>query len=156
MPRLQDLHQLVSDLLEAREDSAGVVNVRDYEFRRHRDKLFLVIGPVNNEAFSVEWHAPFNDLLIGETGQILSKTACIEQGFYLPEQGTVMVRSRVGGELIKLGEPAFHKAVKKVLQEAAIPPWQRDAVPLLYVNGRLAAVWNVVVAVDFRAAQEIA
>jgi len=86
----------------------------------------------------------------------LSKSACESQGIQLPAAGTITVKSRIGGELIKLGEPAFHKAVKKVLQEAAIPPWQRDSIPLLYVEGRLVAVWNVVVAVDFRSATEIA
>ncbi|MCL4127645.1 UNVERIFIED_CONTAM: hypothetical protein GTU68_006489 [Idotea baltica] len=156
MPRLQDLRQVVSDLMEARDDSVGVVNVRDYEFRRHRDKLFLVLGQVEPEPFSLEWDAPFDDLLIGQTGQLLSKKDCLLQGLQLPDQGSITVRSRVGGELIKLGEPAFHKAVKKVLQEAAVPPWQRDSIPLLYVNGRLAAIWNVVVAVDFKAGAELA
>ncbi len=156
MPRLQDLQQVMSDLLHARTDSLGVVNVRDYEFRRHGDKLFLINNPLKNEPFSLEWEPPYEDLIISETGQILSIEGCEEQGLQLPSEGSITVRSRIGGELIKLGEPAFHKAVKKVLQEAAIPPWQRDTVPLLYVNGRLAAVWNVVVAVDFRANTEIA
>jgi len=156
MPRLQDLQQVMSDLLQARTDSLGVVNVRDYEFRRHSDKLFLIIKPVKNEPFSVEWNAPFDDLVINQTGQLLSKEGCRKQGLQMPSDGAITVRSRIGGELIKLGEPAYHKAVKKVLQEAAVPPWQRDAIPLLYVDGRLAAVWNVVVAVDFRATTELA
>lgn len=156
MPRLQDLRQLVSDALHAREDAMATINVREYEFRRHRDHLFLVHDAQPSEPFNIEWTAPFDDLLIKETGQVLSKSACEEQGMQLPAKGTITVKSRIGGELIKLGEPAFHKAVKKVLQEAAVPPWQRDSVPLLYVEGRLAAVWNVVVAVDFRAATEIA
>jgi len=52
MPRLQDLQQVMSDLLRARTDSLGIVNVRDYEFRRHGDKLFLIDKPVKNEPFS--------------------------------------------------------------------------------------------------------
>lgn len=155
MPRLQDLQQVMSDLLHAKTDSLGVVNMRDYEFRRHGDKLFLINSLVKNEPFSLKWEAPYEDLLISETGQVLSKAGCEQQGLQLPPEGSITVRSRIGGELIKLGEPAFHKAVKKVLQEAAVPPWQRDAIPLLYVNGSLAAVWNVVVAVDFRATTEI-
>lgn len=156
MPRLQDLRQLVSDLLLSRDDAAGIVNVREYEFRRHRDHLYLVVGHSASEAFEHQWDAPYDDLLIAETGQILSRAACTAQGIKLPSQGSITVRSRTGGELIKLGEPAFHKAVKKVLQEAAVPPWQRDAIPLLYNDGRLVAVWNVAVAIDFRDASEFA
>lgn len=156
MPRLQDLRQVSLNLLQARDDSAGLVNARDYEFRRHKDQLFLIPGQLNSEPFSIEWDAPFDDLLISETGQLLSKEACVHQGIMLPASGSITVRSRIGGELIKLGEPAFHKAVKKVLQEASVPPWKRDTIPLLYVDGRLAAVWNVAVAVDFHAVTEIA
>jgi len=156
MPRLQDLREVSTSLLEAREDTAGLVNVRDYEFRRYKDHLYLLPGQPASESYSHEWGAPFDDLLITETGQLLSKEACVQQGMVMPSHGSITVRSRVGGELVKLGEPAFHKAVKKVLQEAAVPPWQRDTIPLLYIDGRLAAVWNIVVAVDFRAVMEIA
>jgi len=156
MPRLQDLRQVTQNLLLAGDDTAGLVNVRDYELRRHKDQLYLLPGHFSSEPYSLEWCAPFDDLVISETGQILSKEACLHQGFVLPESGSITVRSRTGGELIKLGEPAFHKAVKKVLQEAAIPPWQRDTIPLLYINDSLAAVWNIAVSVDFRDATEIA
>lgn len=156
MPRLQDLRQVSLNLLQARDDSAGLVNARDYEFRRHKDQLYLIPGQLSAEPFSLEWNAPFDDLLIEETGQILSKEGFSHQGLRLPTSGSITVRSRVGGELIKLGEPAFHKAVKKVLQEASVPPWQRDTIPLLYVEGKLAVVWNIAVAVDFRATTELA
>ncbi len=72
----------------------------------------------------------------------------------MPLEGTISVKSRAGGELIKLGEPAYHKAVKKVLQESSIPPWVRDSIPLLYIEGRLAAIWNLAVAVDCRIHEE--
>lgn len=150
MPRLQDLIQVYANLVSAREDSCGVVNVRDYEFRRHRDQLYLMPPQPEPQAFEYEWPAPFHDLYIHETGETLSRALCAEQGVALPETGHVLVRSRLGGELIKLGEPAFHKAVKKLLQESSVPPWQRDTIPLLYVNDRLAAVWNIAVAIDFR------
>jgi tRNA(Ile)-lysidine synthase len=150
MPRLQDLSHVLSDLVRAREDSAGIVNVRDYEFRRQRDRLFLLAPQTEVEPFHYEWLAPFEPLKITEIGLELSSDACRTQGIVLPPAGTVIVKNRTGGELIKLGEPAFHKAVKKLLQESAIPPWQRANIPLLYIDGRLAAVWNIAVAVDFR------
>lgn len=152
MPRLQDLSQVLISLINARDDSAGIVNVRDYEFRRHGDRLYLLPPQIANEPFSYTWLPPYNDLHITETNVTLTAQACREQGIDLPAHGNVTVRNRTGGELIKLGEPAFHKAVKKLLQESSVPPWQRDAIPLLYVNDRLAAVWNIAVAVDFRAA----
>lgn len=155
MPRLQDLRQLFDDVLQARNDANSVINMREYEFRRHRDKLYLLPVNVTTEPFEYVWKAPFADLYIKETGQILSAAQCQEQGLLLPESGNFTVRSRAGGELIKLGQPAFHKSVKKVLQEASVPPWERESIPLLYIDGRLALIWNVTIAVDFRATMAI-
>jgi len=150
MPRLQDLAEVYRQLVTSRADSQGIVNVRDYEFRRHKDRLYLLPPQKDPVAFHCDWEAPFLPLLIPEIDQTLTREDCERQGIRLPKQGVITVRSRVGSELIKLGEPAFHKAVKKLLQEASVPPWLRDVTPLLYIDGRLAAVWEIAVAVDFR------
>ena len=150
MPRLQDLAEVYRQLVFARSDSQGIVNVRDYEFRRHKDRLYLLLPQKEPTAFHYDWEAPFAPLFIAEIDQTLTREDCERQGIRMPDHGVITVRTRVGSELIKLGEPAFHKAVKKLLQEAAVPPWLRDVTPLLYIDGRLAAVWEIAVAVDFR------
>ncbi|MFK8079339.1 MAG: tRNA lysidine(34) synthetase TilS [Granulosicoccus sp.] len=149
MPRLQDLMQVHSDLISARHDSNGIVNVREYEFRRNRDSLYLMLPQAEVKAFRYNWSAPFEDLFIAETGSTLTLGECFRQGIRLPETGSVIVKSRAGGELIRLGNPAFHKSVKKILQESSVPPWQRDCVPLIYIDQSLAAVWQLAVAVDY-------
>ncbi|MBX2885283.1 MAG: tRNA lysidine(34) synthetase TilS [Granulosicoccus sp.] len=149
MPRLQDLQQVHANLLMARPDSHGVVNMREYEFRRYRDSLYLRLPQDAVQPYRHEWRAPFSSLFISETGLTLTHDQCKAQRIRLPEKGTVIVKSRAGGELIRVGEPAFHKQVKQILQEAAIPPWKRDAVPLLYADGQLIAVWKHAVAADF-------
>ncbi|MGQ7844817.1 tRNA lysidine(34) synthetase TilS [Granulosicoccus sp. 3-233] len=151
MPRLQDLMQVMSDLVEARPDSAGIVNVRDYVIRRHRDKLYVLPPQTRTAPFRYEWQSPFEPLTIRETGLTMTLELCREQGIKLPSSGSITVKSRAGGELVKLGEPAYHKAVKKILQESSVPPWVRETIPLLYIDGRLAAIWNMAVAVDCRA-----
>jgi len=150
MPRLQDLAEVHKQLVMSRADSQGIVNVRDYEFRRHKDRLYLMPPQAEPQAFHHDWEAPFLPLFIPEIGQTLTREDCDRQGIRLPSHGVMTVRSRVGSELIKLGEPAFHKAVKKLLQEASVPPWLRNVTPLIYIEGRLAAVWEIAVAVDFR------
>lgn len=150
MPRLQDLAEVYRSLVTSRSDSQGIVNVRDYEFRRHKDRLYLLLPHKEPAPFNYEWEAPFLPLVIPEIDQTLTHEDCERQGIRMPNQGVITVRTRIGSELIKLGEPAFHKAVKKLLQEASVPPWLRDVTPLIYIDGRLAAVWEIAVAVDFR------
>lgn len=150
MPRLQDLVQVMSNLVEARHDSNGIVNARDYVFRRHKDKLYLMREVDDAQPYNYSWQAPFTALSIPEAGLTLTLEQATHQGLSIPASAEVIVKSREGGELIKLGEPTFHKAVKKLLQEAAIVPWQRETIPLVYINGRVAAVWGLAVAVDCR------
>ena len=150
MPRLQDLKQVHTDLIEARYDSNGIVNVREYEFRRHKDSLYLLLPQSEQKPFRYIWNAPFDDLFIAETGTTMTRGECFRQGIRLPETGHVSVKSRAGGELIRVGEPAFHKAVKKILQESSIPPWQREAIPLVYIDDSLAAVWQLAVATKYQ------
>lgn len=155
MPRFQDLLQVHDNLILARPDSNGLVNVRDYEFRRYKDSLWLLMPQKAQAAFRYVWRSPYNDLFIAETGLTVTLDECNRQGISLPDSGHVIIKSRAGGELIKLGQPAFHKAVKKILQESSIPPWQRESIPLLYVNDQLAAVWQLAVGTDFYQGSEL-
>ena len=150
MPRLQDLIQVHSDIIDAGHDTHGVVNVRDYEFRRHRDSLYLLMPTSDVAPFRYTWDAPFDDLFIAETGATITASECFRQGIRLPDSGSVVVKSRAGGELIRLGNPPFHKAVKKILQESSAPPWQRAAIPLIYINEELAVVWQLAVAANYQ------
>jgi tRNA(Ile)-lysidine synthase len=52
----------------------------------------------------------------------------------------VEIRFRRGGEKICLPGRQGHHSLKNLFQEAGIPPWERDRVPLIYLDDRLAAV----------------
>jgi tRNA(Ile)-lysidine synthase len=45
---------------------------------------------------------------------------------------------RQGGERLRLHKGGPHRSLKNLLQEHAIPPWQRERLPLLWCDGRLA------------------
>jgi tRNA(Ile)-lysidine synthase len=55
----------------------------------------------------------------------------------------VMVRSREGGERVRLGAARPQRALKSVLREAALAPWEREALPLVFADGALAVVPGV-------------
>ena len=56
----------------------------------------------------------------------------------LPE--ILSVQPRRGGESLRPAPGARTRKLKALLQEAKVPPAQREALPLLYANGRLIAV----------------
>jgi len=66
------------------------------------------------------------------SGMGLSLRAC--------DRGRVSIRFRQGGERLRLPGRPGQRALKKLLQEAGIPPWERDRLPLVYIGDALAAV----------------
>ncbi len=67
-------------------------------------------------------------------------------------QGTIVVRPRKGGERIRLAGDRPRQTLKRLLQVAGVPPWQRDALPLVWCGDLLAAVSGVGVDIAFAAA----
>ena len=53
--------------------------------------------------------------------------------------GHVLLKSRQGGERLQPDARRPRRSLRNLLQEAAIPPWQRTRLPFLWCNGRL--VW---------------
>jgi tRNA(Ile)-lysidine synthase len=61
----------------------------------------------------------------------------------LLSQGKVTIRYRQGGERLQPANSAHHKSLKQIFQEQRIPHWQRDRVPLVYLNEELMAAVGV-------------
>jgi tRNA(Ile)-lysidine synthase len=67
------------------------------------------------------------------------KVILAEHGVAIDEaHDRVEVRYRQGGELLLYR--GHHRELKKMFQEAKVPPFLRDRIPLIYVNGTLKAV----------------
>lgn len=63
--------------------------------------------------------------------------------------GVCELRRRAGGERMRLRAGGPSRSLKNLLQEAGVPPWLRDNLPLLWVDGRLAWIAGVGVAAEF-------
>ena len=55
---------------------------------------------------------------------------------------------RQGGERFQPSGRSHGQELKKLLQEAGIPPWKRDRLPLLHADGKLLAVVGLGIAAD--------
>jgi len=68
------------------------------------------------------------------------------------DSAEVTVRTRAGGERIRLANDRPRRALKGLLQDAGMPPWQRESLPLVFCDDVLAVVPGVGVDAAFRAA----
>ncbi|HET7198970.1 MAG TPA: tRNA lysidine(34) synthetase TilS, partial [Burkholderiales bacterium] len=70
------------------------------------------------------------------------------RGFVLPEDATLEVRLRAGGERLQPDARRPRRTLKNLFQEAGVPPWQRERMPLLFCGADL--VWAPGLGVDAR------
>jgi tRNA(Ile)-lysidine synthase len=50
------------------------------------------------------------------------------------------VRSRTGGESLRVGSEGLSRNLKSLFQKAKIPTWRRDSFPLIYIDGVFSAL----------------
>jgi len=67
----------------------------------------------------------------------------------LYQQQQIYVKGRIGGERCKPFGRNKSQKLKKLFQEYDIPLWQRDRLPLIYIEDRLAAVGDLWVCEEF-------
>jgi tRNA(Ile)-lysidine synthase len=65
----------------------------------------------------------------------------------------VTLRARAGGERLQLDARRPRRTLKNLFQEAGIPPWRRERLPLLYCDDELVWVPGIGVAASWQAAR---
>lgn len=64
-------------------------------------------------------------------------------------RGALRVTLRAGGETLRVAGRG-RRDVKRLLQEARVPPWRRDRIPLVWHDGELVAIPGVATAAGWR------
>jgi len=141
----EGIAQIESDLLTARADARARFGWRDRVIERWRDLLHV---QRRRDPLPAEWSA-------GWSGQA---PLPLPGGDLLRLQGAesfpspLRVFARQGGERIVLPGRAHSHTLKNVLQELGVPPWEREALPLLSnEEGELVAIADLAYSAGFDA-----
>jgi tRNA(Ile)-lysidine synthase len=146
-PGAAQLDELVRQGLTARADAAPALALDGRVLRRHRGRLSVV--PRKATASPGEWSWQGETLLdLGPAAGRLRFTPVVGAGLAAArlQAGAVRVRLRAGGERIRPDCRRPRRPLKKLLQEAAVPPWERARLPVLWIGGEVA--WVAGVGVD--------
>jgi tRNA(Ile)-lysidine synthase len=143
MPSRASLQRIVDEVLPAAPDKSPLVQWPEGEVRRYRDGLFAMqpLCPVDRE-LRLDWRGTGPLSLPGANGTLTAQETNSPGGLDPASwRGSRReVRYRQGGESCRLLGRAGTHALKKLFQESGIPPWLRERVPLVYLDGQLAAV----------------
>lgn len=156
VPSSARLAEVSTSVLTAARDARPCVAWPGAELRRYLDRLYLM--PPLPEAPG-DWQAAWDTnaplMLPGRAG-CLSATAATGPGLdaALLESGSVSVRFRSGGERLRPAGRLHHTTLSRFFQERRVVPWMRERVPLIYIEGQLAAVADLCTADGFSAAEQ--
>lgn len=133
------LGSILGDVLTAREDAAPLVAWSDAEARRYRGRLYLMRALAEPR---------FDGKSLGQSpvalGAGLGTVRLVAGGQtglsrQLASAGLTL-RTRKGGEEIRVSGHRHTKKLKKLLQDEGIVPWMRERLPLVYRGSSLVAV----------------
>ncbi|MCX2802328.1 tRNA(Ile)-lysidine synthase [Microbulbifer thermotolerans] len=131
MPEAPHLQQALDQALQAGADRRMAVGLGGRVARRYRNRLYLT--PPLGRLADGEWHWQGTSALQLPGGWELRARSGWPQGDYT-------VRFRRGGERARPVGRRHSQTLKKLLQEAALEPWLREWIPLVYRGERLIAV----------------
>jgi tRNA(Ile)-lysidine synthase len=139
--------------LTAREDTAVCIDLGDCELRRFAGALHVVNKmPGPDAEFSRRWSGE-RELALPELGGVLSMRKGRGAGISLArlQVKPVSIRVRGGGERLQPDCRRPRRSLKNLLQEAAVAPWRRERVPLLFCGDILVWVPGVGIDCEFQA-----
>ena len=123
------------------------------EVRRYRDTLFALPSlPPVPASLDLPWDVS-RPLRVPSLGLELRMREHRGRGLARARLAgaDVRIRLRRGGECCGLSERGHTFELRKLFQEAAVPPWERVRTPLIHIDGQLAAVGDRWVCAPFAA-----
>ena len=152
-PSQARLSEMLRQLVLTANDAKVSITHEGREIGVHRGRILVHVRPPKPYVFA--WHGerevrlPWGALTFVP---VHGAGLCADK----LKQAPVSLRTRTGGERIQLATNRPHHAVKKLLQQAGLPRWERDALPLVWCGDELAAIPGIGVAVAFQAARDTA
>lgn len=142
MPSREALRRIWQEVACSREDAEPCLQFGRYELRRYRKRLYWLERQNSLRELVIAWPASDNtvDLPAG-----VGRLVRADQGtaVRLPLAGEqITVRFKAQGKFHIVGR-AGSRPLKKLWQELAVPPWQRERIPLIFYNDQLIAAVGI-------------
>ncbi len=150
VPSAERLNEAVRQIMIAKRDARIRIDLGGAALRRFRDVLMLTPqAPRAGDGIKSTWSGE-RTLVLDEFGGTLHMKPATGSGISAEKlsTGVVTIRRRRGGERIQPDARRPRRSVKNLLQEARLPPWERERLPFLYCGDDL--VWVPGIGIDTR------
>jgi len=154
IPSHLQLQHVLNDVLASRSDAIACVSWPGVEVRKYRGQLFALSALSEHDVRrNVSWDLT-NELQIDGVGTLQVKQATGTGLAISLQHQKLNITFRQGGEKIKPANRGHHHDLKKLFQEAGVPPWERDRTPILYQGDEILAVAGLCVCETYQAEKD--
>ena len=142
MPDLSALQEFTRQLLQGGGSGKARLDCGAYALQQYRRAIYLLPADERWQAPAAVALSPGDAVMLPGVG-LVTLESTDGPGLMLPEAAAVTLSWRQGGERCQIAGKAHSSPLKQLLQEAGVPPWWRQRVPLLYRGESLLAVGNL-------------
>jgi tRNA(Ile)-lysidine synthase len=154
LPDTARLDRVLAEVVPAGEDRNPMIHWPGVELRRFRGRLYLRSPqPDLDPALILDWDGKSPLELPAGLGRLHPERGLGGISSKQWAAGPIQIRFRIGGERCRPEGRGKSKELKKLLQEFDIPPWERERIPLITIDSRLAAVGDLLLCEPFTAGE---
>ncbi len=158
MPSAAQLQQVVQQLFDAKADSAIKIKLAQkadaaekLTLRRYQHFAYIVKDIAPYEPINLLWQNEETLVLPDNSSLFFNKKMGEGLSLRMVNNAELRIKNREGGErfLPELGRPS--RDLKVMLQTHAMPPWQRNRLPLIFLDEKLVLIPNIAVDASLKA-----
>ena len=152
MPSKDLLDELLRQVLHAKKDAELRIELsKNCEIRRYKDEIYLVKKNQQiQKNYEIVWQGESEILLPNGSKLKFKKVKGKGISFERIKDKQLIISNRKGGESFKPDSKRPTKKIKQMLQESDLPPWERELLPLIFLDKNLACVPNFGVDVKYQ------
>ena len=151
LPSAIRLQEMLRQLLSAKPDAGLKIKLDHACLRRYQGMAYLDFEVIC-QPVALIWQGE-TSLTLPDNSQLLFQRE-MGLGLALNKAAKLRISARQGGERFKPDRERPTRTLKHLLQEAQIPPWLRERLPLIYCEDTLAVVPGIGVACELQAKHE--
>ena len=143
MPSLKIMREIYKQIKTIRKDAQIIINIsQDTAIRAYKNELWLVLIKEDQKEYEFYWRGE-NEIILPDLSRLLFKRSK-GQGISMKKLGTntIRIQNRKGGERFKPFHNQPTRTLKYLLQKSELPPWERNELPMIFIEDKLVAVPN--------------
>jgi tRNA(Ile)-lysidine synthase len=152
MPSTEQLQQILRQLLDAKPSAKIKLKVDNQRsIRRFQDHAYLVEDHIPLATYNKLWQGE-SEIWLSPYSQLVFEKK-LGQGIALRylENAKLRIKNREGSERFRPDLARPSRTIKRMMQTHTIPPWQREQLPLIFMEETLVCIPNLGVDESFKA-----